>query len=49
MAAEPLPAGPIFTRAEVLCSVYVARALWVLSAALLASLAAWSAGPAWAT
>ena len=48
MAVEPLPASPGYSRAELLCSVYVARALWVLTAVLLAWLAVWSAGPQWA-
>ena len=48
MGEAPLPAYPIYSRAEVLCSQYVARALWVLSFALLGLLAVWSAGPQWA-
>ena len=43
MAVEPLPACPIYSRAEVLWSEYVARALWVLSAVLLMALGAWAA------
>lgn len=45
MGAEPLPVCPSYTRAEVVWSEYVARALWALSFALLMLLAAWSAGP----
>ena len=43
MGEAPLPAYPIYSRAEVLCSQYVARVLWILSAVLLMALGTWAA------
>lgn len=36
-----------FTPRELLLGGYVAAALWLLSVALLVTLAAWSIGPGW--
>lgn len=38
---------PSYTTTEVQWSVYVAQALWALSATLLALLVVWSTGPGW--
>ena len=43
MASQPL--GTFYTPRELACGGYVAAGLWVLSATLLALLAAWSTGP----
>lgn len=45
MASRPLNIP--YTPAELQCSRHIAVALWVLSATLLALLAAWSIKPMW--